>query len=219
VRSMCQYGMGNVWEWGESVGGNLWRSTGDINDTWGSLSSIGFSQGGHEKFAGPGHWNDPDMLVVGRVGWGPSIHPTRLTKNEQILHITLWSMLASPLLIGCDMTAMDEFTKDVLMNDEVLDINQDPLGVQAHRVWSKGLIEVWARPLWDGTTAVAFFNKFIRKQDITVKWDEIGIKGAQPVRDLWMWKNLGSFDDAFTATVPPHGTVLVKIGKPTKKEF
>ena len=110
VFSFCQYGMGNVWKWGAEVGGNCWRTTGDIVDNWRSMSGIGFGQAGHELYAGPGHWNDPDMLVVGKVGWGPSLHPTRLKPNEQVTHITLWSLLAAPLLIGCDMSAMDDFT-------------------------------------------------------------------------------------------------------------
>ena len=109
--SLCQYGMGDVWTWGKDVGGNCWRTTGDINDSWSSMSGIGFGQDGHEKFAGPGHWNDPDMLVVGNVGWGRP-HPTKLTPNEQVTHITLWSLLSAPLLIGCDMTKLDSFTRD-----------------------------------------------------------------------------------------------------------
>src|SRR5436189_612225 len=125
VYSLCQYGMGNVWEWGAEVGGNCWRTTGDITDTWHSLESIGFSQNGHERYAGPGHWNDPDMLVVGRLGWGPNIHPTRLTPNEQVTHITLWSLLSSPLLTGCDLNHLDRFTTALLTNDEVLEVNQD----------------------------------------------------------------------------------------------
>ena len=111
------------------------------------MSGIGFKQNGHEKYAGPGHWNDPDMLVVGKVGWGPSLHPTHLTPNEQLTHISLWCLLSSPLLIGCDMSSMDPFTLAVLTNDEVLDINQDPLGKPAGRIVQNGQTEVWARPL------------------------------------------------------------------------
>lgn len=214
--SLCQYGMGNVWEWGDSdeVKANSWRTTGDINDSWGSLQSIAFSQDGHEKFAGPGHWNDPDMLVVGKVGWGPNIHPTKLTPNEQILHISMWCLQSSPLLIGCDMTAMDPFTLDLLTNDEVLDVNQDPLGKPAGRKSQDGQLEVWARPLHDGTMAVGLFNRSVQAAKVTAKWSDLGLKGKQPVRDLWLWKNLGSFDGAFATTVPAHGCILVKIGKP-----
>ena len=130
VFSLCQYGMGDVWKWGAEVGGNCWRTTGDIGDSWGSMAGIGFSQNGHEKYAGPGHWNDPDMLVVGMVGWG-DLHPTGLTPNEQYTHISLWCLLAAPLLIGCDMAQLDDFTLGLLTNDEVLEVNQDPLGKQA----------------------------------------------------------------------------------------
>ena len=212
--SLCQYGNGKVWEWGESVGGNAWRTTGDITDTWISLSGIGFSEHGHENYAGPGHWNDPDMLVVGRVGWGPNVHPTRLSQNEQITHITLWSLVSSPLLIGCDMSDMDKFTVDVLSNDEVLAVNQDPLGKTASRRWQDGRVEVWSRPLWDGTIAVGLFNRGQHAAKVTAKWSDLRLQGAQPVRDLWQQKNLGSFNNAFASTVPQHGAMLLKIGTP-----
>ncbi len=216
VYSLCQYGMGDVWKWGTDVGGNCWRTTGDINDSWNSLHGIYASQNGHEKFAGPGHWNDPDMLVVGKVGWGPSLHPTHLKPNEQLLHISMWSMLSSPLLIGCDMSALDKFTVDLLSNDEVLDINQDPLGKPAGRVAMTGDQEVWARPLFDGTMAVALVNSGPEETAITSQWSDLGIKGAQPVRDLWLHKNVGSFDGSYTVKVPAHGVVLLKVGKAKK---
>jgi alpha-galactosidase len=220
VYSLCQYGMGGVWEWGGAIGGNLWRTTDDITDSWGSMSGIGFSQNGHEKYSGPGHWNDPDMLVVGRVGWGPSLHKTRLSKNEQITHITMWSMLAAPLLIGADMTQLDRFTLDLLTNDEVLDVDQDPLGRQARRVARTGeYFEVWARPLWDGTTAVALFNRFYEKAPVSVKWSDIGLNGRQPVRDLWKRKDIGEFNGSFEIAIPAHGAVMLKIGKPSKTDF
>ncbi len=159
VFSLCQYGMGDVWKWGAEVGGNCWRTTGDITDDWGSMSGIGFGQAGHAPYAGPGHWNDPDMLVVGKVGWGPSLHQTRLKPWEQVTHITLWSLLAAPLLIGCDMSQMNDLTLALLTNSEVIDVNQDPLGKQARRVAQVGQTEVWARPLFDGTTAVGLLNR------------------------------------------------------------
>lgn len=211
VFSLCQYGMGNVWEWGESVGGNCWRTTGDIVDTWESLSAIGFSQNGHEKYAGPGHWNDPDMLVVGYVGWGPQLHPTRLTPNEQYTHISLWCLLASPLLIGCDMTRLDDFTLNLLTNDEVLAVNQDPLGRPAGRIRKAGNIEIWARTLEDGSKAVGLFNLGKKIQTGTVTWAEIGISGEGQVRDLWRQQDLGRFTEQFTAQIPRHGVVLIKV--------
>jgi len=185
VYSLCQYGMGDVWEWGAEVGGNCWRTTGDITDDWASVESIGFAQAGHEKYAGPGHWNDPDMLVVGKVGWGPQLHPTRLSPNEQYTHISLWAMLASPLLIGCDMTQLDEFTYSLLTNDEVLDINQDPLGKQASRLVQNGSLEIWVKELADGSKAVGLFNRGLFAAPLTVNWKDLNINGSYIVRDIW----------------------------------
>ncbi len=214
VYSLCQYGMGDVWEWGGEVGGNSWRTTGDITDTWESMSGIGFSQAGHEKYAKPGNWNDPDMLVVGMVGWGPALHPTRLTPNEQYTHISLWCLLSSPLLIGCDMTQLDDFTLGLLTNDEVLDVSQDPLGKQARRVSKDGDLEVWAKELEDGSVAVGLFNRGTWKSEITARWADLGIHGKHAVRDLWRQKDLGTYDGDFKASVPRHGVVLVKISEP-----
>ena len=212
VYSLCQYGMGDVWKWGAEVGGNCWRTTGDINDSWGSLRGIYKSQAGHEKYAGPGHWNDPDMLVVGAVGWG-NPHPSHLTPNEQVLHISMWCLLSSPLLIGCDMSKMDQFTVALLSNDEALDINQDPLGKPAGLTWEKEGLEVWSRKLYDGTYAVGLVNSTVQAAKISADWSAIGIKGSQPVRDLWLHKNVGSFTGSYSVDVPAHGCVLLKIGK------
>jgi alpha-galactosidase len=209
--SLCQYGMGNVWEWGTEVGGNSWRTTGDITDSWSSMSNLGFGEAGHEKFAGPGHFNDPDMLVVGLVGWGPSLHPTRLTPNEQYTHISLWCLLASPLLIGCDMTRMDAFTLNLLTNDEVLEINQDPLGRQAGRVAKDGMLEVWVKDMEDGSKAVGLFNRSEFEAPVKATWKDLGITGRQRVRDLWRQTDLVTVADQFEAKVPRHGVVLVRL--------
>jgi alpha-galactosidase len=217
VFSLCQYGMGNVWEWGGEVGGNSWRTTGDIEDTWESMSGIGFAQAGHERYAKPGTWNDPDMLVVGKVGWGPQLHPTRLTPNEQYTHITLWALLSAPLLIGCDMTQLDEFTASLLTNDEVLEVNQDPLGRQASRVRGSGDIEVWAKELEDGSKAVGLFNRGRWKSDVTLSWSELGLSGAHSVRNLWRQKNLGEFRGGITLPVARHGAVLLRVGPPARE--
>ena len=209
--SFCQYGMGNVWEWGAEIGGNSWRTTGDINDSWSSMAGIGFRQNGYEKYAGPGHFNDPDMLVVGKVGWGPSLHPTRLTPNEQYTHISLWCLLASPLLIGCDMTQMDDFTLSLLTNDEVLEVNQDPLGRQAARVAQNGQLEVWAKDMEDGSKAVGLFNRGYSETSVTANWSDLGLAGKQKVRDLWRQKDLGEFTGSFAVSVPRHGVVLIRV--------
>jgi alpha-galactosidase len=212
VFSLCQYGMDNVWEWGEEVGGHCWRTTGDITDSWASMAGIGFAQAGHEKYARPGHWNDPDMLVVGWVGWGPALHPTHLTPNEQYTHISLWSLLSAPLLIGCDLTKLDDFTLNLLTNDEVLEVNQDPLGVQAHRVFKRDEFEVWSKPLDDGSKAVGLFNQGEDEATVEITWQELSLTNPQSVRDLWRQKDLGTHADGFTARVPRHGAVLLKVG-------
>lgn len=190
---------------------NCWRTTGDITDTWESMSGIGFSQDKWKSFAMPGHWNDPDMLVLGHVGWGPNLHPTKLTPNEQYTHITLWCLLSAPLLLGCDLEKLDEFTLSLLTNDEVLDVNQDPLGKQAGRVSSADDLEVWAKDLEDGSRAVGLFNRGFIEAGVTAKWSDLGISGMQTVRDLWRQKDVGNFSDQFSASVPPHGAMLLKI--------
>jgi alpha-galactosidase len=221
VYSLCQYGWGSVWEWGDQVGGNLWRVTGDITDTWPSMSSIGFQQTGHEKFAGPGHWNDTDMLVVGHLGWGRinPPRPTTLTPNEQLTHISLWALQAAPLLIGADMTQIDEWTVNLLGNREVLAINQDPLGKAAGRTWADNWTQVWARPLSDGTMAVGLFNRAPEPMPVTVKFADIGVADGAPIRSPWTHQNVaGVAGNAkqYTATVPRHGVVLLKIGSAKK---
>lgn len=215
VYSLCQYGMGEVWKWGAEVGGNCWRSTGDIVDTWGSMSGIGFAQDEIAPYAGPGHWNDPDMLVVGKVGWGPNLRDSRLTPNEQYTHISLWSLLCSPLLIGCDLTQLDEFTLNLLTNDEVLEVNQDPLGRQARRVSQDGYLEVWAKKMEDGSVAASLFNRDETPKTVTARWSDLGLSGAMRVRDLWRQKDIGTFENAFETEVPRHGVVLVRL-RPSK---
>jgi alpha-galactosidase len=210
VFGICQYGLGNVWDWGAEVGGNCWRTTNDIADNWLSMSTIGFSQAGHENSAGPGRWNDPDMLVVGMVGWG-NPHPTLLTPNEQYTHVSLWCLLCAPLLIGCDLTQLDEFTLNLLTNDEVLEVNQDPLGKQAWRVSQINDCEVWAKKMEDGSFAVGLFNRGEFQNRAFIAWGEIGLMDKQIVRDLWQQKDIGEFDGFFAANVPRHGVVLVRI--------
>ena len=211
VHSMCQYGMGNVWTWGGSVGGQLWRTTGDIEDTWESLKSIGFSQAIAAPNAKPGNWNDPDMLVVGWVGWGPRLHPTRLTASEQYTHISLWALLSAPMLIGCDLTRLDDFTMNLLGNNEVIDIDQDALGKSAIPVIKDPLYEVWVKELEDGSKAIGLFNLDNNVKTISVDWTKAGIAGNQMVRDVWRQENIGLFDKSFKTSVLPHGVTLIKV--------
>ncbi len=214
VFALCQYGYGDVWKWGAEAGGHLWRSSGDLLDQWANLQSVGFRQAGREPWTRPGEWNDTDMLVVGTLGWGPNLRPTRLTPNEQMLHLALWALQAAPLFIGADLSKLDDFTLSLLTNDEVIDVDQDPLGKAAHRVWSDARREIWARPLSDGTLAVGLFNRGLTAAPVTVQWSHLGLSGSLPVRDLWLRQDLGNQDTQFSATVPRHGVVFIKIGKP-----
>lgn len=212
VFSLCQYGWGNVWEWGADVGGNLWRVTGDITDRWDSMSSIGFQQTGHETYAGPGHWNDTDMLVVGHLGWGriDPPRPTNLTPDEQLTHISLWALQAAPLLIGADLSQLDDFTRDLLGNREVIAIDQDPLGKAAHRVSGDGWTEVWARPLSDGQVAVGIFNRGPADASVSVNLRDVGVARAANVHYPWTHEDGPvARDGTFSATIPRHGVVLV----------
>lgn len=151
------------------------------------------------------------MLVVGWVGWGPKLRPTRLTPDEQRTHISLWCLLSAPLLLGCDLERLDDFTLSLLTNDEVLEVNQDPLGRQAARVWKDGNLEVWAKDMEDGSKAVGLFNRGESPSKIVARWSDVGLSGRQRVRDLWWQKDLGAFEEKFEAEVPAHGVVLVKL--------
>jgi alpha-galactosidase len=205
VYSLCQYGLNYVWKWGPSVGGNLWRTTGDIQDSWRSMSEIGFDkQVGLEKYSGPGHWNDPDMLEIGNGG---------MTDVEYRTHMSLWSMLAAPLLAGNDISTMTEQTKEILMNREVIAIDQDPLGKQGYRVTKDGPFEVWKRELSNGDVAVGLFNRGPEPAQMTAQWSALGLSGEHEVRDLWVHASRGKHSDSYSAEVDAHGVVLLRIAK------
>jgi alpha-galactosidase len=198
---------------------NLWRTTGDIRDTWQSVSANGFSQDRWAAYTGPGHWSDPDMLVVGMVGgWDGHPHPTRLTPDEQYAHISLWCLLVAPLIIGCDIAQIDDFTLGLLTNDEVLAIDQDALGKQATQARNENGKVVYAKTLEDGSMAVGLFNLGETETTIAATWGPWGClptprqNEKRTVRDLWRQKDLGTFTNKFEAKVAPHGVVLVKIG-------
>ena len=191
-----------------------WRTTGDIRDTWESIFKIGF--GGQDRWAGfkgPGNWPDADMLVVGKVGWGPKTHWTKLTPDEQYTHITLWSILASPMLIGCDMAEMDDFTVSLLCNSEVIDVNQDPLGVQGVKQYGDDTYATYVKPLEDGSLAVAMFNLTKEPKKIGFVPHSLGLMETQTVRDLWRQKDLGTVErkDRWETEVAPHGVVFVRL--------
>ncbi|HEY1114821.1 MAG TPA: glycoside hydrolase family 27 protein [Chitinophagaceae bacterium] len=191
---------------------NTWRTGGDIRDNWKSLKSRLFTQDRWAPFARPGHWNDPDMLVVGYVGWGKTPRPTQLTPDEQYTHISAWCLMSVPLLLGCDLTRLDEFTLSLLTNDEVLEVNQDPLGKQATVISRQGEAGVMAKELEDGSIAVGLFNPGDSgMQKVTLKWPDLNITGKYTVRDLWRQKDLGVFQNEFSAEVNQHGVVLVRL--------
>ncbi|AWI10585.1 alpha-galactosidase [Ereboglobus luteus] len=202
---------GDAPKWAELT--DVYRTTGDIRDTWKSVSALGFTQSKWAAFSGPGHWADPDMLVIGHVGgWtGGTLHYTKLTADEQYSHISLWALLSSPLLLGCDMAQIDEFTLSLLTNDEVLDINQDPLGLLAMPVLEKGDTVVYAKHLEDGSMAVGLFNKGAEKSEIEFTLKSLGLRGTQTIRDVWRQKDIATTKDKFSATVNPHGVLLLRI--------
>jgi alpha-galactosidase len=200
---------------------NSWRTTGDIRDVWtdpdwNGVSEIGFSQDRWSKFAGPGHWNDPDMLVVGYVGWGPQLHASRLTPNEQYTHVTMWCMLSAPLLIGCDLERLDAFTLNLLTNDEVLAVDQDALGRQAVRVATLGAVDIYLKDLEDGSKAIAFFNRDSLSQTISFKkLYALGFDSRVHVRDLWRNRDFPDLDIAngqpWDITIGAHGAELFRL--------
>jgi len=202
VFSLCQYGYERVWRWGASVGGNLWRTTEDITDHYDRMSVIGFDQDGLEPFAGPGHWNDPDMLEVGNGG---------MNHDEYLTHMSLWVLLAAPLLAGNDLSKMTPETLEILTNKEVVAVDQDSKGVQGHRVSQEGPLEVWAKPLADGSVAMGLFNRGESVNPVTVNFKDVGINKPAQVRDLWRHQDLGSQNGSYTTDVPRHGAVLLRI--------
>jgi alpha-galactosidase len=219
VMSICEWGTAKPWLWGKEVGGNLWRTTDDINDRWqgrnkwpdGTCCSNGMldildQQDGLAGFAGPGHWNDPDMLEVGNGG---------MTDAEYRSHFSLWAILAAPLMAGNDLRTMRPEIRDILTNREVIAVDQDPLGREGERVYRDAdrAQDVWAKQLSDGGRAVVLLNRGAAEQEITVRWGDIAYPGhrSAAVRDLWQHKDLGKFTGKFSAAVPAHGVEMVTV--------
>ena len=203
VYSLCEYGMGGVEKWGPEVSGNLWRTTGDIRDEWDSMIDNIEKQVPTAPYAGPGHWNDPDMLEIGNG---------HMTADEYRTHMSLWALTAAPLLAGNDIRTMSETTKSILMNKEVIAVDQDSLGKQASPV-KNGDFETWVKPLADGSVAVGVVNMGSAPAQATVKARELGLAGpVKKARDLWAHSDVKFRDGAYTATVPSHGVLLLKVG-------
>src|SRR5947209_2857449 len=211
VFSLCEWGTAKPWLWARDVG-NLWRTTGDIQDCWdcrrdwGGMGVVHIIdlQDGLEAYAGPGHWTDPDMLEVGTGG---------MTPTEYRAHFSLWCILAAPLIAGNDVRHMPPETAEILLNREVIAIDQDALGLQGRRVKREGDGDVWAKQLADGSRAVALLNRSTTSREMSVSWTEIGYPNelSATVRDLWAKKDLGKRTGSFAATVPGHGVAMIKI--------
>jgi alpha-galactosidase len=202
--SLCQYGVDQPWKWGPEVGASMWRTTDDIDDSYWRMITIGFSQAGLSKFAGPGHWNDPDMLEVGNG---------KMTEDEYKTHMSLWVILAAPLLAGNDLSKMSEADKNILMNKEAIAIDQDSLGKQGDRLYQSGDLDVWTKPLSGGRVAVGMFNRSWSNREVSVDLAEIGFKGGANVRDVWKGKDLGRRSGVFRDWLPKHGVTLLIVGR------
>jgi len=203
--SLCQYGRADVWKWAPEVGGNAWRTTGDIRDTWDSMTTIGFAQDALAPFAKPGHWNDPDMLEVGNGG---------MTDDEYRTHMSLWSILAAPLLAGNDLRSMTPTIHDILTNREVIAVDQDKEGKQGRRISKSGDQEIWSRNLAGNAQAVALFNRAQAATKITLKWTDLDLASAPAhIRNLWSHTDVSAVAAEFSATVAPHGVVLLRISQ------
>ncbi len=221
VLNLCQYGMGDVWKWGRQAGGQSWRTAGDLG---GSFEGIGtalfrdgfdvYSRDSLHLYAGPGGWNDPDYLLLGYLSnWKGQTVPTPLTPNEQYTQVSLWSIVAAPLIFSGDITRMDDFTLRLLTNDEIIEVDQDPMGKPGYRISKDGDLEVWKRPLEDGSIAVGLFNRGEKAAMVTASWSQLGVSGKQKLRDLWRQKDLGSFSDKFTSEVGRHGVVMLRMSQ------
>ncbi|HEY0307286.1 MAG TPA: glycoside hydrolase family 27 protein [Acidobacteriaceae bacterium] len=202
VYSLCQYGKDDVWKWGPQVGGNAWRTTGDIRDAYSSMSQIGFSQFGLSHYAAPGHWNDPDMLEVGNGG---------MTDDEYRTHFSLWALLAAPLLAGNDLSKMSPTALAILTNRDVIAIDQDSLGHQADRAWAKNATEIWTRPLAGDATAIGIFNRGNDPATVSVTLAELGLHAPLQTRDLWSKKESMVKTNTLHVDVPAHGVVLLRV--------
>jgi len=219
ILNLCQYGMGDVWKWGKKVGGNSWRTADDLG---GSFQGIGtalfrdgfdvFTKDSLHLYGGPGGWNDPDYLLLGYLSnWKGQTVPTPLTPNEQYTQVSLWSIQSAPFIFSGDITRLDDFTLGLLTNDEIIEVDQDPMGKPGFRVSKEGDLEVWIRHLEDGSLAAGLFNRGENEAKITAKWSDLGISGKQRVRDIWRQKDLGSVNDSFSEQVPRHGVVMIRL--------
>jgi alpha-galactosidase len=203
---------------------NMYRTGPDIRDSWTSLYLTAFSLDKWAPYSGPGHWSDADMMIVGNVSTGPHLHPTRLTPDEQYSHVSLFSLLAAPLLIGCPIEQLDAFTLNLLTNDEVIEINQDPLGKAGRLLYEEDGVQVWLKPLEDGSYAAGLFNTGgygtdpqsyfwwgdEKAKSFELNFEKIGLNGKWKPRDVWRQKDIGEYSSSFKTSIPYHGVVLLR---------
>jgi len=219
ILNLCQYGMGDVWHWGKQTGGHSWRTAGDLGGSFQGIPAALFRDGFDvysrqelHRFAGPGGWNDPDYLLLGYLSnWKGGLARTPLTPNEQYSHVSLWALVAAPLIFSGDIMQLDEFTLGLLNNDDVIEVDQDILGRPGRRRAAADGLEVWARELADGSLAVSLFNRGEMPAAVTAHWADLGLTGAAVVRDLWRQQELGVFDGQFQTNVARHGVALLKV--------
>ena len=204
VYSLSEHGIDDPWKWAPALGANMWRTTADIDETYGRMVTIGFSQAGLEKYAGPGHWNDPDMLEIGNGD---------MTEDERRTHMSLWAILAAPLMAGNDLTRMSETDRRILTNRDVISIDQDPLGAQGNRLYQSGDIDVWTKPLSGDRVAVGMFNRGSRPRQVLVDLSQIGFRQGAQVYDVWRARDRESYSNGFTDSVPWHGVSLLIVSK------
>jgi alpha-galactosidase len=217
IYNLCQYGMGDVWEWGSDVGGHCWRTAGDLGFELDRITAVAMKNSEHRAWSKPGSWNDPDYILIGRIGNARNMgdpEPCGLSPNEQYAYMSLWSLMASPLIFSGDMRYLDEFTLNVLCNPEVIDVNQDALGQAAAPVVLTPTTYLMVKDLEDGGKAVGFFNRSDSAVDVTAPWPVLGITGPVKVRDVWRQEDLGTADGKYTVKVPKHGVVMLRLSKP-----
>jgi alpha-galactosidase len=214
VFNLCQYGWGNVWEWGAEVGGHCWRTAGDLGFELDRIFEVALKNAEHRAWSKPGSWNDPDYIQIGHIGNARGMgepKPTTLSPNEQYAFMSLWCLMASPLFYSGDMSRLDELTLSVLCNPEVIAVDQDALGESARLVLISEKTFLMVKNMEDGSKAVGMFNRGVASVPVTAKWPDLGVKGKQKVRDLWRQKELGVFESQFQSQVPGRGVLLVRL--------
>ena len=216
VFNLCQYGMGDVWKWGAEVGGHSWRTSGDLGFELDRIFDVALRNSGFRQYSKPGEWNDPDYIQIGWIGKAnkmgqPELNPMPATM--QYAYMSLWSLMAAPLVYSGDMSKLDKFTLNVLCNPEVIEVNQDPLGECGLVIKKDADRFLMVKNLADGSKAVGLFNRGKSEAEVTVNWSELQLSGRQTVRDLWRQKELGASKEKFTTIVPAQGVVMIRIRK------